>query len=204
MTPGLGSLAHTEQDAHTGQTWFETTRREKKRRLIVIDGSLTSSSPVGRTGACGLLGTQTRRERAKRGCGVLGARLPTRLEIAECRSPPPPRPLSSGSSPQGSAEFALGPLKGGACWQPTGCVITWRRELGSPRGLWYHGGSRGLPATEALLPAARPLQPHGGPHAVLVSEPGGIREGGRLKQPGKAVALGPQLGSEMDLGGLSG
>lgn len=45
--------------------------------------------------------------------------------------------------------------------------------------VWHHGGSRGPPAAEALLPAARPLQPYGGPHTALVSEPGGIQEGGR-------------------------
>lgn len=98
----------------------------------VRGGSLASRSPVGCTGACGHLRTQTRQEQSKGGYRVPGARLPKAwLEIAELRFP---RPLPSGSFPHGSAECALRSLKGGACWQPTGCVITSRRELGSPRG----------------------------------------------------------------------
>lgn len=198
--PGAHRTERTQH--HTGQTRFETTRREKKWCLIVIGGSLTSRSPVGRTGACGLLGTHTSQERAKGGRGALGARLRVRLEIA-ARSFP--RPLPSGSSPP-----------------PLSRICSWlfkRRGLLAAHGLrhhlapgarfsaWtvrHHGGCRGPPASEALLPAARPLQPHGGPYAALVSEPGGIGEGGHLKQPEKAVTLGPQLGLEMDLGGLSG
>lgn len=96
-------------------------------------GSLTSCSPVGRTGTCGHLRTLTRLERSKGGCGVPGAHLPkARLEIAAHRGvsrSAPFRVLSLRFNRICSSLF-----KRRGMLAARGCVITSRRELGSPRG----------------------------------------------------------------------
>lgn len=146
----------------------------------VRGGILIARSPVGRTGAWRHLGAQTRQKQANRKGGVPGAHPASSVSPA-VRLLSPARLFRV--LPSRPAEFAPGSLRGGAYWQPAVCVINLRpKPRLSTWILWHHGGNRGPPAAEALLPAARPLQPHGGPHAALVSEPGGIREGGRAPQ----------------------
>ncbi|XP_003507562.4 tRNA (guanine-N(7)-)-methyltransferase [Cricetulus griseus] len=109
--------------------------------------SLTSVSPVGRTGACRHLGARTMQMRARRKGGVPGAGLPASSETSSALALP--RPLPSGSTRQGSADFfVIVSLRGGACWRSASSTCA--RSLGSPRGC---GGI--MAGTEAPQPQKR-------------------------------------------------
>lgn len=85
-------------------------------------------------------------------------------------------------------EFTLGSLRGGVCPQRPDASSSRAVGLGlhvgsmEEGGTGDHGGSRTSAAPEALLSATCSLQPHGGPHAALVSEQGKGKVGGRKSQ----------------------
>lgn len=197
---------------HTDQTRLTLVRdhpesKETRFDYTVGGGSLTSRSPVGRTGACKHLGTQTVQKRARRGGVVPGAGLAASLGTSSAQGscPPPPsrvptprlnqrgRLVLLGAGPAGSPRVRHHLAPEASVLHVDG-VASWREPRPPSR----------RSATTGSAPTPTPWRTT----RCASERPRGIREGGkeggRMQQPEKAVVLGPELGLEMDLGGSSG